>query len=1170
MIRFEDIKDQTTENYFNGNQFSIDAFKKKYAIFEDETYVQALKRVCDYTASAEETKELQKYWSERWFDEIYNNYWHPAGSIMQGAGVNKYISLMNCTFISLPDDSLEGIIKYNLYRVAKIAAYREGLGVDVSKLRPIGTHVNNSSNNSQGIIHWMKLIDSMGYYVGQSGRIPAMLLSVICSHPDLENFIKVKSDYTKIQNANISVQVLNKFYEAVLEDKNWVMKFELPEIKVGQKIYLNELWDDLRLAEGKDENGNFYISKVERKKEVIKKEKPARELLMLIAENMLKNAEPGIQNIDIAKKYSNSDVVGFPILGTNACMTGNMNLLTDNGYKSFYELSKLDSIPIKNKDGEISNGKVWYVGKKIICKLSYTESDVKYYIKCTPDHVWLTNTNEQIEAEKLHNKRLMPYLESNKKILKDYIALGFIQGNSELEKLYNNEFLDIIINIEDNNDDILEIFPEFRQKYKNGEHKYYCNKYTKLLQTLKFSDKKLSLRTLPETYDRWDKLEKASFLNGLYSVNGYILNNINENIELRSSCLDLINQVKNSLEKDFKIYSNIIKCKEKNENEEYYCLVISAYFSKLKFNNEIGFSLKYKNEKLIKNLIETSPVISVELTNDMEDVYDFNEPLKNWGVVNNFIAHNCSEQYLDNQGNCDLASIFCSKFFDKSSKYDKNKLKEIAISVNRFLDNIITMQLRDKRYATYEQKRSLEHLRRTGAGLTDIVGLLLLNDLEYGSEEGNKLIENFVDDYNYYLYKASINLGKEKGSFKAFDKEKYLKSGFIKQLVKRHPDLEFNFMRNVCVTSIAPTGTLSLMNRNMILSYGIEPAFGIYYWKRTRISGKYEYYFIVPKLVRDIFEERGYKIPINSDTIKDDWEGSKGKKIAKFIEDNKDKVGIKFKSSAEINPINKLELMSKVQKNIDSSISVTYMLSENSKTEDIYNFILDAWKKEIKSIAAFPDKKMYGIISSIPFKELAFKLKEEGIIIHSQNFSEDEAKQLNLSNDSISISSAPERPKILEADIYSITVKDQKFVIVIGLLNNVPYEIFGGHMNGLNFKFTNKKGKIEKIKSGVYKLEIGDDIVVDNFSEQFTPVEQIVFRLVSSNLRYGVSIKFIVEQLSKSTDDITSFTSAITRVLKKYIKDGEKVEGKKCPVCGRTSLLYSEGCISCSCGWSKC
>ena len=99
--RFEDVKKQTTEEYFNGNQFSIDAFNKKYSSVDGETYIQALKRVCDYVASVEKTEELQKHWSERWFDEIYNDWWHPAGSIMQGAGTNRKISLANCTTISL-------------------------------------------------------------------------------------------------------------------------------------------------------------------------------------------------------------------------------------------------------------------------------------------------------------------------------------------------------------------------------------------------------------------------------------------------------------------------------------------------------------------------------------------------------------------------------------------------------------------------------------------------------------------------------------------------------------------------------------------------------------------------------------------------------------------------------------------------------------------------------------------------------------------------------------------------------------------------------------------------------------------------------------------------------------------------------------------------------------
>jgi ribonucleoside-diphosphate reductase alpha chain len=130
-------------------------------------------------------------------------------------------------------DSLEGIIRNTAYTVAKSAAYRQGLGVDFSRLRPAGMKVNNSSNISTGSTHWMQFIDNIGYYVGQYGRIPAMLFSLSCSHPDIEEFVKIKSDLHKIQNANISVQCSNDFYEAAIKDKDWELTFEIPEIKAA-------------------------------------------------------------------------------------------------------------------------------------------------------------------------------------------------------------------------------------------------------------------------------------------------------------------------------------------------------------------------------------------------------------------------------------------------------------------------------------------------------------------------------------------------------------------------------------------------------------------------------------------------------------------------------------------------------------------------------------------------------------------------------------------------------------------------------------------------------------------------------------------------------------------------------------------------------------------------
>jgi len=867
--RYEDVKKQTTEEYFNGNEFSVDAFNKKYAAFEGESYIEALKRVCDHVASVEKTDELKKYWSEKWFDEIYNDWWHPAGSIMQGAGVGRKISLANCTTISLGVlrddeewDSLESIVKNTAYTVAKCAAYRQGLGVDFSRLRPNGSKVLNSANQSTGAVHWMKHIDTIGYSVGQKGRIPAMLFSLNINHPDIEEFITVKSDYTKIQNANISVQLTEKFYKAVEDDRDWEMSFEVPGIKRGDKVYIDVHSVDMDTK--KDDSGRYYkIATHDKKKEMFTKMAKARKLLELIAKNMHANAEPGIQNIDIARKYSNSDYMYDP-------------------------------------------------------------------------------------------------------------------------------------------------------------------------------------------------------------------------------------------------------------KDEYDSRIIST--------------------------------------------------------------NACSEQYLSRESLCVLASLNVGKFSTTPEIYVK-QLERIGVSMNRFLDNVNECELVYHTYATPHQKLAIEKLRRTGAGVTNIAEWLLKKKVVYASKDGNDAFEEFIKLFNHWLYVGSEMCGQEKGSFGLFNKRKWKSSPFVRRVIEESiklnkkcgvPIITGNYARNVTNSSIAPTGTLSLMFRFMVLSYGIEAAFFLYFWKRTRMSGGYKYYFVVPAVVRDMFAAAGYLIPMESDTIQDDWDGRKGKPIAEFIEKHLDKVGIKFKTSTEIDPMDKLEFMSQVMKWVDSSISTTYLLPEGSNWESVYKFILKSHEKEVKSIAAFPDKKMYGIVSNIAFKDLAYKLREEGIDIHHQNFSDVELKELNLSRQTIAKrNEAPERLSTLDAEIYSVSVKGEKFCIVVGFQNEQPYEIFGGHLNGLGLKSQYKKGKISKVKNKQYALEF-DDIYIEDFSKQFTPTEQILFRMASTCLRHGVPIHFIVEQLQKATEDITSMGAAAARVLKKYIRNGEEANGQKCTSCGG-GLIYLEGCVSCtSCGFSKC
>mgnify|MGYP001577100843 len=384
--------------------------------------------------------------------------------------------------------------------------------------------------------------------------------------------------------------------------------------------------------------------------------------------------------------------------------------------------------------------------------------------------------------------------------------------------------------------------------------------------------------------------------------------------------------------------------------------------------------------------------------------------------------------------------------------------------------------------------------------------------------------------------------------------------------------------------------TLSLMFRKPVLSYGIEPAFGLYYWKRTRISGKYEYYFVVPGVINDYMKSIDVPVNMECGSIKDDWKGTKSKEIAAKID--KHCKNLNFKTATQISALDKLDLMSRVAKHIDNSISVTYLLSGDATWETVRDFILEAHKKEVKSVAAFPDKKMYGIVSFEPFYDLAVRLSKEKVAIHKTNFTSEELSELkkvtSLADDDISVDrpiqvqykNAPKRPDELECDIHQFKVKGDEWVIIVGLLNEKPYEVFGGNSEFVEIAQSIKRGKLVKrrITDKVNRYDFvagenGSTITLKNILKAFNNKDYGTFtRMLSLALRHGAPIQYICEQLVKNdNEELDSFAKVMARVLKTYIKNGTKAaNGKSCPNCQNSELVYADGCISCSCGWGKC
>ncbi len=183
----------------------------------------------------------------------------------------------------------------------------------------------------------------------------------------------------------------------------------------------------------------------------------------------------------------------------------------------------------------------------------------------------------------------------------------------------------------------------------------------------------------------------------------------------------------------------------------------------------------------------------------------------------------------------------------------------------------------------------------------------------------------------------------------------------------------------------------------------------------------------------------------------------------------------------------------------------------------------------------------------------------------------DVKKSNNTDELKITKTDSPRRPKTLNCDIHHLTIGGIKWMVVIGLLNKDPYEVFAFKKKSINISDKVKEGKLTKVKSGRYDLEL-EMFTLENIKEHFESVEEEAFtRMISIALRHGANINFIYDQLMKSEGTIVSFSKAIARTLKKYV-NVDLFSAEDCPNCGgKGTVVRQENCFICkNCGTSKC
>ena len=253
------------------NQLAIDIWNKKYK-FENETFEEWLERVSNGD------KNLQKLIVDKKF--LF------GGRILANRGLQNYgkkVTYSNCYVLAIEEDSIESIYK-TCADLARTFSYGGGVGIDISPLRAKGMTVHNAAKTTTGAVSFMNTFSNVSEVIGQNGRRGALMLSIDCNHPDLEEFIDIKNDLNAVTKANISVRITDDFMNAVINNEDWELSFET-------------------------EAGDKLVKKVN-----------AKELFNKLAYNNWDYAEPGILFWDNIENYNLlSEDKNFKYAGVNPC-----------------------------------------------------------------------------------------------------------------------------------------------------------------------------------------------------------------------------------------------------------------------------------------------------------------------------------------------------------------------------------------------------------------------------------------------------------------------------------------------------------------------------------------------------------------------------------------------------------------------------------------------------------------------------------------------------------------------------------------------------------------------------------------------------------------------------------------------------------------------------------
>lgn len=1277
--------------YFDGDELAATVFVTKYALRNSDGELVELIPSDMHRRLAREFARIEaKYTNPMTEDEIFNlldkfKYVVPQGSPMSAIGnPNQVQSISNCFVIDPPRDAYGSIARAD-ENVLQIQKRRGGVGIDLSNIRPRGVRVNNAAATSDGIGIFMERYSNTTREVAQSGRRGALMETISIRHPDIETFVNIKQDKTKVTGANVSVRVSDEFMHAVesndFYELQWPTEAIDEDIRVRKTIVAKDLWKQMMNA-------------------------------------AWSTAEPGILYWDTVKRLSMADEFadkGFLTVCTNPCFAGDTLIAVADGrhavsIKQLAEEGKdVDVYSVDRKTGMIAikRGVNPRVTRKN-AELVRVHLDNGTWLDTTPDHNYLTLDGEKIEAKDLKPGQSLPRFLKRKEPVKkggnEYLRIYTNTRDTSKDKIFEHRLIakrnyptrwaeiydnekksgwingSLVVHHKDYNPlnnapSNLEVMTwsahsklhaeqdnqgENNPRYidvSNEELESHARELTKQLGR-RFSrkewiayalDKQLPVhfgdlreKALGNVVEMATRVAKElgcvnvdvdpRLVRTLYEMEsqGYESRIDGHVVLVKKTCEQCLTDFEvEHVKRQFWYCSHSCALAKINSDTDFHARrttkTVATYenksvnlrknqariWSELKFNLnrtpmlkewetectvqgvakrlKTKFGFQSKEELAQAGIDYNHKVVRVEKLTGEHIVYNLtvedNHTVAIVTKMNDLVTKNycdgiivaqCSELPLSVADSCRLLLLNLLSYveapFTPDAKFDFGKFELHAKQAQRLMDDLVDLELEaiDNILAKVKSdpepeeekvhelslwnniRKACHNGRRTGTGITALGDTIAALGIRYGSQDSIDVTEAIYRTLAVSTHASSVEMATERGAFPAWEPGRYANNEFANRLMKVSDqdtnEKFFNFgRRNIALTTTAPAGSVSTLTKT---TSGIEPAFMLHYKRRK-------------KLVQSEIDN-GANVDF-VDALGDKWQeydvyhhGFKKWMDVSGLSKIEDSPYYNSTSS-DVDWIASIDLLAAAQKWTEHSISKTINLPKDVTVDLVSEVYLKAWKLGIKGVTVYRDGC------------------RDGVLISADSSNEKSTTQ------EITNRHAPKRPKVLECDLQRVTVKGEKYLVLVGLLDGKPYELFAGLSDKLEVPKRFEHGKLTKNgknKNGLstYNLtiDLGEDepLVVKDVATMFDNATYSTFtRLISLSLRHGTPVQYMCEQMSKSTDeDMQSFAKVVSRVLKKYIPDGSMPASEKaCISCGSTSIAYQQGCVTClSCGSSKC